>query len=356
MGKTVLFIVGQLGNGGAERASLNLANFLAESGWNVHMILFFGEHGEYPVDGRIRLHVLWNHGNRYLRKITRLGSFERYFREIQPDFLLSMGFGYPYLDATRAYRRCKVILFEISDPASANPTAFSRWYARHCFGRASRVVFQTREEQEFFPRSIRKKSEVIPNPLKEGLPHRFMGERRREIVTFCRFEPPKNLPLLLRAFRGVYEKHPEYRLSLYGRGSEEEKLKELVRALGLSGAVAFHPFSNTIHEQVLDSAMYVSSSHYEGLSNAMMEAMAIGLPCVCTDSAGGGARSLIRSYENGILVPPEDEAALTRGMLDVIEQPGLSEKLSENAAKLRDELGFEQVCGRLESMLKQGAE
>ena len=352
MGKTILIVVGQLGNGGAERASLNLANFLARRNWDVHMVLFFGERSEYPVDERIRLYVLKNHENSCLRKIVRLWSFERYLREIRPDLLLSQGFGYPYLDATNAYRRCKVVLCEINDPASSYPTAFSRWYAQHSFKRAYRVAFQTREEQEFFPESVREKSEIIPNPLKEGLPHRFTGQRRKEIVSFCRFEPQKNLSLLIRAFHGVHEKHPDYRLSLYGRGSEEEKLKTLTRDLGLTNAVTFHPFSSTVHEDVLESAMYVSSSHYEGLSNAMIEAMAIGLPCVCTDSAGGGARSLIRSYENGILVPPDDEAALTRGMLDVIEQPGLSEKLSANASKLRDVLDSDMICEQFEALLR----
>ena len=244
-----------------------------------------------------------------------------------------------------------MILFEINDPASAYPTRFSRWYARHCFGRAYYVVFQTQEEQAFFPEYIREKSQVIPNALQDGLPKRFEGQRREEIVTYGRFERQKNLPLLLRSFRRVHEKHDAYHLTLYGRGSQEKELKRLTHELGLEGAVTFRPFSSTIHADVLKSAMYVNSSDFEGISNSMIEAMAIGLPCVCTDSKGGGARSLIRSYENGILVPRGDEAALVKAMLDVIEKPGLSEKLSKNAEMIRNELDGNRICERCESLL-----
>ena len=89
--------------------------------------------------------------------------------------------------------------------------------------------------------------------------------------------------------------------------------------------------------------MFVSSSDYEGLSNSMLEAMAIGLPCVCTDCLGGGAREVIKDRENGLIVPMNDAEAMCRAMKEYIEDPALAEKCSLNAAAIREELSVEKI-------------
>ena len=92
--------------------------------------------------------------------------------------------------------------------------------------------------------------------------------------------------------------------------------------------------------------MYVSSSDYEGISNSMLEAMAIGMPVVCTDCPIGGAKATIKDGENGLLVPIKDADALYMGMKKVIEDKALADKLSHNAAKLRDELSLDKITDR----------
>ena len=76
----------------------------------------------------------------------------------------------------------------------------------------------------------------------------------------------------------------------------------------------------------------------------MVEAMAIGMPCVCTDCLGGGAREIINDGENGVLVPMNDISALSEGMAKVADDKNFSEKISANAYKLRDELTAEKIA------------
>ena len=92
--------------------------------------------------------------------------------------------------------------------------------------------------------------------------------------------------------------------------------------------------------------MFVSSSDYEGISNSMIEAMAIGLPTICTDCPAGGARAIIKDHENGILVPVNDVEAMYKAMKEIAENEELAEKISFNGTKLKEELSVDKIVNQ----------
>lgn len=216
--------------------------------------------------------------------------------------------------------------------------------------RCKAAVFQTEEERDYYT-WLRCNTAVIPNPLKEGLPEPFSGQRRKEIVNFCRLNQQKNIPLLIDAFEMLLREHPDYTLRIYGRGEEKDNLIALTKRKGLEKSVIFEDFAPDIHERILDAAMFAFTSDYEGLSNSMLEALAIGLPCVCTDCDGGGARMMIRDHENGILVPVGDVQAVYNGMKEIIENPTQARSLSQKAAQIREELSIERIADQWEAMI-----
>jgi len=79
------------------------------------------------------------------------------------------------------------------------------------------------------------------------------------------------------------------------------------------------------------------------MSNSMLESMATGLPTICTDCPAGGARAVIRDHENGILVPVRDAERMYLAMKELIENPALAEKLSENGSNIRNVLSVENI-------------
>ena len=97
---------------------------------------------------------------------------------------------------------------------------------------------------------------------------------------------------------------------------------------------------------IVDAAMFVFALNAEGLSDSMLAAMALGLPCVCTDCRGGGAREMIVDGENGLLTPGGDTVALFNAMQRMLTEPGLAEKCSLNASKLRTELSTQRICSQ----------
>lgn len=220
------------------------------------------------------------------------------------------------------------------------------------YHRADAAFFQTEEMKKYYTYLPYIKAYVIPNPLLADLPKPSTGKRNKNIVNFCRVEKPKNLELLIDTFALLHTKYPDYRLHIYGDGSQKEKLKAMVKQMGLKNEVIFFDFTANVHEKVLNDAIFVSTSNREGISNSMLEAMAIGLPVVCTDCYGGGAKAMIEDGKNGLLVPMDDKFALLDAIEKIVKSSKLSEKFSKNAVKIKKKLSISNIGKMWEEAIK----
>ena len=244
----------------------------------------------------------------------------------------------------------KVIFSERGDAKRLMQHRYGKLFIKKYYERANLAVFQTDEAKNSYPANISAKGHIIINPVKKNLPSPFIGKRRKVINTFCRISKQKNLPFLLEAFQLLHEKHPDYQLHIIGDALNQEgesvmaQMKQFIASSHLDDVVSFKPFTHFVHQEIIEDAMYVNSSDYEGISNAMLEAMAIGLPTICTDCPIGGARTIIHDHENGLLIPVRDVQALANAMTEVIENPFLMKKLSDNGSKIRYELNVEKIA------------
>ena len=243
----------------------------------------------------------------------------------------------------------KVIISERADPNRLMKKRYGKPFIEKYYTRADAAVFQTEDAKSVYPEAVSKKGTVIFNPLKDNLPQPYHGERNKNITTFCRISNQKNLPLLVEAFSQVHSKHPEYTLRIIGDAPNEEG-REVLQAidkqldkLQLKESVKLEPFMKNVHEAIIKDAMYVNSSDYEGISNAMLEAMAIGMPVVCTDCPIGGAKATITDGENGLLVPIQNAEALENAINRVVEDIELANKLSHNSSQIRNELSLDKI-------------
>ena len=155
--------------------------------------------------------------------------------------------------------------------------------------------------------------------------------------------------MLVEAFSKVSRVFPEYRLHIIGSTNNKddedalEKTKAMIEKLGVGDFVEFMPFSKNVHNEIVEDALYVNSSDHEGMSNAMLEAMAIGMPVVCTDCPIGGAKAVIKNGENGMLAKVGDADDFADAIIRVLSDKRLAESLSLNGAKIRDELSIENI-------------
>jgi glycosyltransferase involved in cell wall biosynthesis len=190
---------------------------------------------------------------------------------------------------------------------------------------------------------------AIPNAVDTD---RFAHIRRApdaapRFVYIGRLEAEKGLDKLLEAFSRILPAHPSATLLLVGTGRLEDALKEEAAQLGIAASVTFAGFSNDIETQLADGNIGVLCSRIEGLSNALLEAMASGLPMV--GSRISGTEDFIRHGENGWLFEPDDAADLAACLAAAaVLPPGRRQEMGENArATVQRKAGLDQVMFRL---------
>jgi glycosyltransferase involved in cell wall biosynthesis len=248
--------------------------------------------------------------------------------------------------------KTKMIISERNDPRHDHISIKSKILRKLLYHRADFFVFQTKQEQQYYSKSIQKRSVIIHNMLKEDLPYRSQINAKKEIVAVGRFLPQKNYPMLLSAVKMVFEKHPQYILKIYGKGPLEKELKMKVTELGINDHVFFEGFHLDVHECMKDADIFVMSSDFEGLPNALMEAMAMGFPVVTTNCPAGGPEELITDGVNGMLVPVGDSQAMAEKINYLIENKEIKEEMGRKAVGIRETHTSEHICAAWRAILE----
>lgn len=383
--KTIAFVIDVLSNGGAERVVRMLANQFNNTGYNVIVIALKKSETPYVFDEQINVVTLdelslssrdqvkkriaeksfktW----RIIRKKVRKKLFGKtdsialweesrpyhYFeytkklKTVLPDekdvcifsFLIESQISVGLL---KRNSRIKKVFCERNAPVREDCPKNLIQLRDKLYYSFNDAVFQTQEQKDYYDKLL-PMGTIILNPLTDNLPNRYEGKRKKIIVDFCRLTKQKNLILLIDSFQMLLNDYPDYFLHIYGDGPEKQSLLNYINKNKLEDRVFIKSHVSDIHNSIGDYAMFVSTSDWEGLSNSMLEAMAIGLPTVCTDCDGGGARMMIQDHVNGLLVPKGDVQAVYQAMKEIIEDEELAEKLSINCSKLKEELSVDNI-------------
>ena len=245
----------------------------------------------------------------------------------------------------------RLIISERGDPEQTTSET-TKSFIKSEFKNAGCFVFQSYGVEEWYKKNTPVRGTVIFNPVKSDLPEPFEGERKKRVVNFCRISSQKNLTMLVDAFALFHERFPDYELFIYGDavGNDAEgyidKVNSEIKKNSLEDSVHIFSARRDVYNLIYDCAMFVSSSDYEGMSNSMLEAMAMGMPCVCTDCPAGGARAVIKNEVNGLLTPVGDAKALADAMIRIAENPDFAEMLGKNASEIRKTQSVEKITDR----------
>lgn len=343
-----LFVAPGMLFGGAERVMSILANEWGKN--NVETMILVTETeaiSKYNLSNKVTMISCLEEKKRAkIPQLVIINRIRKICKEWQPDVVISF---YNDLCALTALAitglHIPLIYSERNDPNRTNQGNAGHLYRKIIEYMADKIVFQTTGAQRCYPKSVQEKSTVILNPLNTcGFPiHDFLHEKH-EIVSVGRLEPQKNQKLLIDAFALIANDVPEYQLTIYGEGSLRKELEEYIKAKGLQERVFLPGNKNNIQEHIKDASLFVLSSDYEGIPNALIEAMAIGLPCVSSDCSPGGARELIEDGVNGLITPCGDANKLSDAMrMLLLSNKAYAKACGIEALKIREKTDVRKI-------------
>ena len=359
----IAFHLNSLQQGGAERVVSNLANRFAKEGYEVVIATEWYGTDEFALDQKVRrVHVGLTkedeNRSRISKMLRRIWYLRRFMKKEKPDVVVAFTRGVLYRAlAAGIGTGIPVVISVRTDPVGHYDKKADKLRIPLLFPHAAGCVFQTEGAKAFFAPYLQENSRIILNPLNPkyvGVPEPAV--RTKDVVQSGRLVDFKNQPMLIRAFLKVHEKHPDYALKIYGPDSKDgtkEILESIIHENHAEDFVKLMGGSNTLEKDLADAALYAFSSDWEGLPNALMEAMALGLPVVSTDCPCGGPKTLIEDGVNGLLVPIMDEKAMTDGILRLIEDRELAERLGREARKISERANEDAVFEQWQTYLQE---
>lgn len=361
--RKVMFHLNCLEQGGAERVVTTLANRFVQDGYQVVIATEWIAENEFTIDERInRVNVglteKQEKASGKAKFLYRIKNLRAFLKQEKPDILIAFAqkANYRALMATVGMK-VPVIVSVRTNPYLHYVSKSDKILIPLFYPRAAGNVFQTVGAKEFFAKRIQKKSRIILNPINDKyLDVPKPASRRNVVVQSGRLVDFKNQLMLIEAFEKVHALHPEFQLEIYGGDSHDgtkELLEQSIARHKAEGYMFLMGASDALEKKLADAAVFAFSSDWEGLPNALMEAMALGLPVVATDCPCGGPATLIENEVNGLLVPIKDADAMAAGMIRLIEDRELAEKLGENARKIKETANTDAICRQWEAYIEE---
>lgn len=327
------------GAGGAERQIVLLSNQLAKRDHVVSLCVLAENKSKYPIDNSVNVIDLSQvEGTGPLRIIKRFIAFRRTIKKIRPEVIINYNIQSAFFCLPLSIsKRLQIIYSERSDPYDSEYKGLLGFIRNFTVARMDGLVFQSEGARDFFPEPVRRKSTVIHNSVNVPQDRFPIPEsREKRIVSVGRLHPQKNHYLLINAFSQIAHKYPDYVLDIYGDGDLHDDLQKQIDNIGLSEQIYIHSSRKDVWNYIHKAALFVLTSDYEGMPNALMEAMALGLPCISTDCRPGGARTLITDGVNGYIVPVHDVNILAHRMDYLLSNHIEANRIGNEARHLQD--------------------
>lgn len=345
----IVFVTISMRGGGTERVISILANDYVKKGKNVEILMIADDTVEYELDDRVKLHsIVGTTGGSLLGRITRIRKMRKFFQEHSQYRVISMGtVANMFTMVAMLGLKADIVISERNDPNRLNHKPIKpliRTIRNILYRRANKLVLQTEDVKQCFPKDIAENAVVICNPLNLDMPEAGdFKKREKSIITAGRLTRQKNHKLLIDAFERFHKKHPEYVLKIFGTGELQKEIASYIRDKNMGKCAYLCGFTSDLYGELCKGGMYVSSSDWEGISNSLIEALAMGIPTIATDCPVGGSRMCIKDGMNGILVPIADVESLERAMSHVAEDVSFAEKIAANAVRVRTDFSVEKI-------------
>lgn len=354
---TLCFLTGTLNAlAGAERMTATIANALAEQGYAITILSLWDPASCFALHPTIRHETLFAERPSFKRAyMATVAGIRRHLKAhridvlVQVDTMLSLfalpaalGLGVRHI----AWEHCH---FDEDLGRRARQWA-RRLAARYC----THVVVLTESDRKRWQEALPPRNQVvvcIPNPLPFAVPAQLAPRTSKTVLAVGRLVHTKGFDVLLNAWAEVAQRTPEWNLMIVGEGEERHALEAQREQLGLNNSVSLPGAFLDITKAYAQASIFCLPSRYEGFGLVLIEAMAFGLPIVCT-ACETGPRELLRDACDAIMVPVDDCPALANALLRLISNRIEADTLALAASKKAKQFSTEQIVQAWNALLR----
>lgn len=305
----ILFVTASLTSGGSERVMSLLANAFVERGYEVCIVCLTSRKVYYTLSEKVQVVFAADFAG---SMIGRLWRFRRFVRQWTPDVVIPlMTIVYCFTIFALLGLKIPVIASERIDPRYS-PT-LTKVLRSMLLPFVTHLVVQTQHIKSYYRKSIQRRTSIIVNPVSDQVfetEQNVLQEKR--IISVGRFFAQKNHMMLIDAMAALHSKYPEYRLVIYGDGPLRVSLENKIEELKASDYISLPGRSAQVIHELRASTIFALSSDYEGMSNALLEAVCVGLPIVTTKVSG--VEDVVKDNQGALIVAPKDLPAFTQAL------------------------------------------
>lgn len=324
--KKVCIAIHSLAHAGAERVAASWANYLVTQGHDVSVIVYANSDDTYVLNDDVNIVPISSTKEQYfsMSPIKKLFCIRKVVKKEKPQILISF---LPKMQITMMLAtfgmRIKRIETVRNNPWIDKDVGKKRFLWNLCFRKSDRIVVQTKEQALYFPKKLQKKCVVISNPISEDFLTRnkiYEKDGVKKFIAVARINTQKNYPMMIQAFAKAVQKNPKCTLDIYGAGTADkiQEINELISKLGMSEYIRLCGWIRDISELLPQYDVFLMSSDYEGMPNALAEAMATGLVCLSTDCKTG-PKDMIEPGVNGFLAKTGDIDSFADGIKNILQ-------------------------------------
>lgn len=358
MVKRVLFVTRFMSGGGAERVISVLSSEMEKQGIEAGILVYNPMEKDYTTAFGVKILTMGegyseDKGNSVTRKFYRRKRMRQVVKEYKPDVII------PFLKpiVVETYQFAASLGIPILATVRNVPQfsgKMDRMMYLYAVSHCKAVFLQTADQRQNFDSKMKAETFVISNPVSEvfletGAARNYdlVQKPSKVIVSAGRLDKQKNQKLLIEAMELVHKKHDDWVLKLFGEGKEKGNLEACIHKHRAERYIFLCGRTNRLPEEFGKADIFVLSSDFEGMPNALLEAMAAGTPCVSTDCPTG-PKSLIGDNVYGRLTPVSDVAGLAANIMYFIENPKEAIRCGEKAYRhIHDNYSPQKITAKL---------
>lgn len=322
--KKILFVIPALSNGGAERVVSKISSELAKHDYDVDILTFYNTDKDYFVNEKVFIHNLSKGKLEDYKKfgtLRRLKLIRRKIQEINPDEI------FPFLDHVFIYvyialffTRFKKRVYYLMRNNPKFQGKKQRILTNFFNSFAKKIIVQNKGQKAYLSKRKQRKTTVIPNPIDEKYIkfEKKFNDTPKQLFSVGRLEKQKNYELALNSFAHITKDYPDLNYVIFGQGSLKEQLVDMCEKLNIKDKVEFRGFSSSFDEIYGQGDIFVMSSIYEGMPNALAEAIAVGVPVISTNCEFG-PDDLVLDSQIGVLVNDFTTNSFTKELKNILD-------------------------------------